>query len=130
MRRMGRLLNRNIVLFEPLHAQKAESSDRHRLVALRSELEHARAIAIEARWTAISAGGSAERVLGDLESRIERLRDPDDRGTAARSVRSRDPRRGRGRAPDPDDARAAGRPDGARVRSRPSTAISGCSTCP
>ena len=43
VRRMGKLLNRNIVLFEPLHAQKPESSDRHRLIALRSELEHARA---------------------------------------------------------------------------------------
>ena len=32
---MGKLLNRNIVLFEPLHAQKPESSDRHRLIALR-----------------------------------------------------------------------------------------------
>ena len=41
VRRMGKLLNRNIVLFEPLIAQKPESSDRHRLVALRSELEHA-----------------------------------------------------------------------------------------
>ena len=41
VRRMAGLLNRNIVLFEPSQTQKAESSDRHRLVTLRSELEKA-----------------------------------------------------------------------------------------
>ena len=43
VRRMAGLLNRNIILFEPSSAQKPESRDRHRLLALRSELEHARA---------------------------------------------------------------------------------------
>ena len=73
--RMGRLLNRNIVLFEPLHAQKPESSDRHRLVALRSEVENARSIAL-ARLDREQAGQLWERVLDDLEGRIERLPDP------------------------------------------------------
>ncbi len=45
---MAGLLNRNIILFEPLQAQKAESSDRHRLLTLRSELEQAKT-AIEPR---------------------------------------------------------------------------------
>ena len=90
VRRMGGLLNRNIILFEPLQAQKPESSDRHRLVALRSELEHARA-AIEARLDRDQRRQLAERVLGDLEGRIESLPDPDHRRdpptrtTAARS---------------------------------------------
>src|SRR5207249_2183651 len=59
--RMGRLLNRNIVLFEPLHAQKPESSDRHRLVALRSEAENARATAL-ARLDRDQAGQLWERI--------------------------------------------------------------------
>ena len=73
--RMGRLLNRNIVLFEPLHAQKPESSDRHRLIALRSEVEQARAAAL-ARLDREQASQLWERALGDLESRIEYLPDP------------------------------------------------------
>src|SRR5262249_13166362 len=42
VRRLAGLLNRNIFLFEPSSAQKPESRDRHRLVTLRTELEHAR----------------------------------------------------------------------------------------
>ncbi|HEX3447054.1 MAG TPA: hypothetical protein VHS97_02310, partial [Isosphaeraceae bacterium] len=72
VRRMAGLLNRNIVLFEPSQAQKAESSDRHRLVTLRSELEHARN-AIEARLDREQRRQLAERILGDLECRIDGL---------------------------------------------------------
>ncbi len=75
VRRMGRLLNRNIVLFEPLQAHKAESSERHRYVAVRSEVEHARASAL-ARLDREQAARLWERVLGDLEGRMERLSDP------------------------------------------------------
>ena len=75
VRRMAKLLNRNIVLFEPFQAQKPESSDRHRLVTLRSELEHART-AIEARLDREQARQLAERVLGDLECRVEGLPAP------------------------------------------------------
>jgi hypothetical protein len=73
--RMGRLLNRNIVLFEPLHAQKPESSDRHRLVALRSEVENARSTAL-AHLDRDQAGQLWERTLSDLECRSERLPAP------------------------------------------------------
>ncbi len=75
VRRMGKLLNRNIVLFEPLHAQKPESSERHRLIALRSELEAARASAV-ARLDREQARRFSERVLFDLERRVESLPDP------------------------------------------------------
>ncbi len=74
VRRMGKLLNRNIVLFEPLHAQKPESSDRHRLIALRGELEHARASA-EVRLDREARRRLHERSLADLESRVESLPD-------------------------------------------------------
>ena len=40
VRKHAGLLNRNIVLFEPHHAQRPESGDHHRLAALRSEQEH------------------------------------------------------------------------------------------
>jgi hypothetical protein len=73
--RMGRLLNRNIVLFEPLHAQKPESSDRHRLVALRSEVENSRSTAF-ARLDRHQAGQLWERTLSDLECGVERLPAP------------------------------------------------------
>jgi hypothetical protein len=74
VRRMGKLLNRNIVLFEPQQAQKPESSDRHRLIALRSELEHARSSAA-ARLDREQARRLCERSLGDLERRVESLAD-------------------------------------------------------
>jgi len=82
VRRMGKLLSRNIILFSPLHAQKPESSDRHRLVALRSELEHGRT-AVEARLDRDQRRQLAERVLGDLESRIDCLPAPAIEGAAA-----------------------------------------------
>ena len=75
VRRMGKMLNRNIVLFEPLHAQKPESSERHRLIALRSELEHARSSAV-ARLDREQARRFSERVLFDLDRRVESLPDP------------------------------------------------------
>jgi len=75
VRRMAGLLNRNIVLFEPLQAQKAESSDRHRLATLRSELEHARG-AIEARLDRDQRRQLALCVLHDLERRIDGLPAP------------------------------------------------------
>ena len=75
VRRMGKLLNRNIVLFEPLHTQKPESSERHRLIALRSELEHARSSAV-ARLDRDQARRLSERVLSDLERRVDSLPDP------------------------------------------------------
>ena len=62
VRRMAGLLNRNIVLFEPLQTQKAESSDRHRLLTLRSELEHARGT-IEARLDRDQRRQLAERIV-------------------------------------------------------------------
>jgi hypothetical protein len=75
VRRMAKLLNRNIVLFEPFQAQRPESSDRHRLVTLRSELEQART-AIEARLDRDQARQLARRVLDDLESRVDCLPAP------------------------------------------------------
>ncbi len=75
VRRMARVLNRNIILFEPFQAQKPESSDRHRLVTMRSELEHARSM-IEARLDRDQRRQLAERVLGDLQTRAECLPAP------------------------------------------------------
>jgi hypothetical protein len=75
VRHMGKLLNRNIILFLPLHAQKAESGERHRLVALRSELEHGR-IAVETVLDRDQRRQLAERVLGDLESKVDCLAAP------------------------------------------------------
>jgi hypothetical protein len=76
VRRMAGLLNRNIVLFEPQETQKAESSDRHHLVTLRSELEHANN-AIEARLDRDQRRQIAERILLDLEQRIDGLPAPE-----------------------------------------------------
>jgi hypothetical protein len=76
VRRMAGLLNRNIILFEPMQAQKAESSDRHHLLTLRSELEHARGM-IEARLDREQRRHLAGRVIGDLQGRIEALPVPD-----------------------------------------------------
>ena len=111
--RMGRLLNRNIVLFEPLQTQKPESSDRHRLIALRSEVEHARTTALarldrdqSSRLCAASPGRS--RSARRAPSR------PRSRSCLSRISQPRDTRRGRGRALDPDDPRAAPRRDGPR----------------
>ncbi len=72
VRRMAGLLNRNIILFEPLHTQKSESRDRHRLMTLRSELEQARG-AVEARLDRDQRRRLAARVIQDLQCRIEAL---------------------------------------------------------
>jgi hypothetical protein len=72
VRRMAGLLNRNIVLFEPASLQRPESSDRHRLLSLRFELEHARA-AVESRLDRALGRRLAARVLADLDCRIDRL---------------------------------------------------------
>ncbi|MHB1559915.1 MAG: hypothetical protein ACYC61_20895 [Isosphaeraceae bacterium] len=72
VRRMARVLNRNIVLFEPSSAQRPESRDRHRLLALRSELEQARA-AVEERLALDDRRALAARLLADHQARIDRL---------------------------------------------------------
>ena len=76
VRRMAGLLNRNIVLFEPMQAQEAESSDRHRLVTLRTELEHAKT-AILARLDREQGRQLAERVLHDIAGRSGALPAPE-----------------------------------------------------
>jgi hypothetical protein len=75
VRRMAGLLNRNIILFEPSSAQRPESRDRHRLLALRSELEHARR-GVEERLGPDDRRRLATRVLGDFDERIGRLPPP------------------------------------------------------
>ncbi len=75
VRRMAGVLNRNIVLFEPSSAQRPESRDRHRLVALRSELEQARA-AVEERLAAEDRRALAARLLADHQARLDRLPPP------------------------------------------------------
>ena len=129
VRRMAGLLNRNIVLFEPLAAPEARV-ERPPPPAGAAGRAGARAgprrgaarprpapAAGRARCSATSrAGSTACRPVGRVDE------------SEAEDEQARDPRRGRGRAADPDDARAAGRPHGAGVRRRPSTAISACST--
>ncbi len=75
VRRMAGLLNRNIILFEPSSAQRPESRDRHRLLALRSELEHARN-GLEERLGGDDRRKLSARLLGDFGGRIERLPPP------------------------------------------------------
>jgi hypothetical protein len=72
VRRLASIFNRNIVLFEPWQSHKAESSNRHRLVTLRSELDHARR-AIDSRLDREQRRQLAERILEDLECRVDRL---------------------------------------------------------
>ena len=74
VRRYVRLLNRNIVLFEPYHAQRPESRERHRLAALRGEHEHA-ATAVAARLGPVARLQLAARLLADLDIRIDALPD-------------------------------------------------------
>ena len=73
VRQHAGLLNRNIVLFEPFHAQRPESGDHHRLSALRAEQEHAAAQLKVSPRPPPSAGGSRRRILADLDIRIETL---------------------------------------------------------
>lgn len=75
VRRMARVLNRNIVLFEPSSAQRPESRDRHRLLALRSELEHARG-AVEERLSDDDRRALAARLLADHQARMDHLPPP------------------------------------------------------
>ena len=70
--RMAGLLNRNIVLFEPLQAQRPESRERHRIRAIRAELDHA-AAEIEPRLDLEERACLAARLLGDLDSRAAGL---------------------------------------------------------
>jgi hypothetical protein len=72
VRKHAGLLNRNIVLFEPYHAGRPESSDRHILAALRSEYEHATA-QVESRLDRADRRRLAERSLADLDLRMECL---------------------------------------------------------
>ena len=60
------LLNRNIVLFEPYHAQQPESSGRHRLATFRSELENAERPLLG--WLDQGQASGSRRGLADLES--------------------------------------------------------------
>jgi hypothetical protein len=66
------LLNRNIVLFEPRDAQRPESSDHHRLAALRNELEHTTSLAV-ARLGQTDHLRLTARTLIDLDIRLEML---------------------------------------------------------
>ncbi len=75
VRRMAGVLNRNIVLFEPSSAQRPESRDRHRLLALRTELEHARD-AVEERLALDDRRALAARLLADHRARMDRLPPP------------------------------------------------------
>ena len=72
VRKYARLLNRNIVLFEPYHAQRPESRDHHRLAALRGEHERA-AAATASRIGRAARLKLAARLLQDLDVRIESL---------------------------------------------------------
>ncbi len=72
VRRLVGLLNRNIILFEPSAAQKPESSDRHRLLAIRGELEHDRAAA-ESQLDRDQRRELATRILSDFDCQIQRL---------------------------------------------------------
>jgi hypothetical protein len=80
VRRLAPLLNRNIILFEPSAAQKPESSDRHRLLAIRGELEHARST-LEGRLDRQQSRALAARVLSDFEGLIRRQPAPALEGT-------------------------------------------------
>ncbi len=72
VRRLASLLNRNIVLFEPSENLKPESSDRHRLISLRTEVDHAR-IDVEGRLDAAQRQRLVVRLLDDLERRLDPL---------------------------------------------------------
>ena len=85
VRKNARLLNRNIVLFEPYHAQRPESSDRHRLAALRGELEHA-AAAVAARINQVDRQQLAARAWPTWTSGSRRFL-PRPLATRARSLK-------------------------------------------
>jgi hypothetical protein len=72
VRRNARLLNRNIVLFEPANGLPPESNERHRLTALRSELEGL-STHLFSRLDRTDRATLGRRVVGDLEIRLELL---------------------------------------------------------
>ena len=74
VRKNAGLLNRNIVLFEPHHAYRPESSDRHRLSLFRRELQTA-ADALAPRLTRDQKNILAARMLSDLGVRLNSLSD-------------------------------------------------------
>jgi hypothetical protein len=75
VRRMAGFLNRNIVLFEPKHVFKPESGDRYRLLAIRGELEQAKA-AVLGRLDRAERRRLAMRILDDLNCRLDELPPP------------------------------------------------------
>jgi hypothetical protein len=90
VRRLASLLNRNIILFEPSSALRPESRDRHRLLALRAELDNARR-SVEERLAPDDRRRLAARLLGDLHERIGRLPPPSpDTGDAESDPEERD----------------------------------------
>lgn len=70
VRKNAGLLNRNIVLFEPHHAYRPESSDRHRLALFRRELQAA-AEAVGPRLDHDQRNTLAARMLSDLSVRFD-----------------------------------------------------------
>ncbi|WP_337174610.1 hypothetical protein [Paludisphaera sp.] len=72
VRKNAGLLNRNIVLFEPNHGRRAESSDRHRLATLRGDVQVA-ADALERRLHRDQQDALAARRLSDLAALLETL---------------------------------------------------------
>ncbi|QEH32267.1 hypothetical protein OJF2_07360 [Aquisphaera giovannonii] len=72
VRRHAGLLNRNVVLFEPYHAHRAESGHRHVLAALRAEQEHAASL-VQSRLGRGQRLRLASRGLADLGVRIRCL---------------------------------------------------------
>lgn len=74
VRKNAGLLNRNIILFEPHHARRAESSDRHRLGMLRGDVQVAEA-ALGRRLHRDQQDALAARRLSDLTVRLGTLPD-------------------------------------------------------
>lgn len=74
VRKNAGLLNRNIVLFEPHHAYRPESTDRHRLALFRRELQTAEE-ALAPRLGRAQQDVLAARALSDLGVRLETLPD-------------------------------------------------------
>lgn len=72
VRKNAGLLNRNVILFEPHHDRRAESSDRHRLVLLRGDVQVAEA-ALGRRLQRDQQDALAARRLSDLAVRLEAL---------------------------------------------------------
>ena len=95
VRRHAGLLNRNIVLFEPYHAQRPESSDHHRLAALRASRS--------------TAAAQLQSRLDPAELPAARGTDPRRPGHPDRDAACRSLRRPRGSRRDTKDARSRSR---------------------